>query len=391
MAFKNRIRLPFYLTEPQFPIERTGFRFANGVAKTISAVVRKTYIGKGDMMSERMLEKLAILLVHDDITIEGMRYLGGVALDSEFSIAYQDFMDFPLGIPTFTVQATPYFETNSNCQTCEEAVQLNLEDDEFYGDLGEGEEDSINVFGNDVICCNPVTASITSFSSAYLTSMTIDNDGNLTVVVKNPAPSGTNVKLGTYRVTCPNGSYDEADIYGTIDGSEPACEPISGLNVTDMDGDAGTAVVNFTPSPSSPGDGYDWYLVIGGDLAHPVQAGNSASSPINLTGLIPGQEYEIIVIAVCAQDVFYSEAVFTNFTMPGTEDNCLFFSVVNADYPDEPLARYTYMDCNGNLQNGLVRGVPDVVCMLSTDGVTPVYFTSNGPGLAQAIASGPCT
>ena len=380
------------MRQPQFPHDLEQFRLADGTTKTISAVVRKTYQAITDQMHESVLQKMAIALVHDTVNIEGTKYAGGVALDGEFQITWQDFLDYPLGVANFTVQVSPFFETNNNCQTCEEATQLNLVNDEFYGDLDEGETATINVFTNDLICCSPITAEIVSFDSTYLESMTIDEEtGDVTVTVNDPAPAGTVVKIGTYRVTCPNGGYDEADIYATIDGTIPTCEEVTALVIEDMDGDNGEATANWTPSVSSPADGYDWYLYQCENPTGAVQSGNVAGPPLALTGLIPGQCYILGIIGVCERNVLHSGVVFVEFTMPGSETNCERFNVINSNYPDEPLARYTYMDCLGNLQNGLARDYDTGVCMLVDSTNTPLYFVSNGPGLALYYSTGPCT
>ena len=58
MTFKNRIRLPFYLSRPQFPDEKNIFRLANGVAKVQSIVIRKVYEGETDYLTEDQHQRL---------------------------------------------------------------------------------------------------------------------------------------------------------------------------------------------------------------------------------------------------------------------------------------------------------------------------------------------
>src|SRR5688572_6045204 len=161
MPFANRIRLPLFASTAQFPTEATRFRKANGATQTLSVVVRKTYNITTDYMGELMHQKLVIALNHDIVTIEGDRYIGGIAVDGEYAIEWPEFLDFPLGQAKVLVQATPFDATNSNCQTCDVLTQLNLVDDDI-GPIDEDNTFALNVFLNDEICCFPVTAEVVS-------------------------------------------------------------------------------------------------------------------------------------------------------------------------------------------------------------------------------------
>lgn len=386
--FKNRVRLPFYLKQPQWPTERSTFRKSDGTTKVLSVVVRNTYQGVTDQMSKEFHEKLVIALTHDDVTIEGDRLDSGVVLNSDYQVEWNDFLDNPLGAASFQVEVTPYNVTNDNCQTCDEAAQLDLSDDSFPYALDEGEEVCLDAFANDSICCSPIVAEIVYYNPAFVESATINlyDSGQLCLVIKNPAPSGVDIKLATYRVTCPNGGYDEADVYGSIEGTVPVCQPPSALAY-----DGETGLVTFTPSPSSPADGYDFYVWSCDNLGEPVYTGNVANSPIDLGPalLAPGGCYIIGVISVCNQDVNYSEQVDLEFTVPGSETLCGMFGLENGDpFGENPVLNVSYMDCNGVIQNIAVRSLRSV-CMLTDSDGNYIYLEADNPGLTVMV-QGPC-
>src|SRR4030095_5615566 len=115
-----------------------------------------------------------------------------------------------------------------------------------------------------------------------------------------------------YRVTCPNGSYDEADIYGSIAGSLPACEQPADF-LAAVFPDDGEADIEFTTPAVDPGDGYEWQLYLASDLGTVIQSGTSADKTISLTGLSEGTAYAFFIRSVCSPAVFslYSEFDFS--------------------------------------------------------------------------------
>lgn len=368
----NRIRLPLYIKQPQFPTEANRFRLADGSTKTLSVVVRKTYELETDYLPEKMHQRLVIALNHDTVSIEGTRYVGGVAVDGDYNIEYPDFLDYPLGKASARLQVTPFDVTNDNCQTCEEAGQLDLSDDTFEDPLSEGSSNDTDVFTNDAICCSPITAAIVSFNTNYVASASIDEStGVATVVIKDPSPSGTNVRLATYRVTCPDGSYDEANIYGTVEGSEPSCEPVSDVEASDIGID--TATVGWTASPSAP-DEYGWQLFQCDDLGTIVQQGTSASNSVDLTGLTPNTCYRMVVWAICGEDNT-SDTAYGEFTTDVDLPGCGRFLLTNNLYPDEPTGIASYMDCGGSIRNIVVK-TTRIVCMMMDINLNPTYFVS---------------
>lgn len=365
----NRIRLPLYIKQPQFPTEANRFRLADGSTKTLSVVIRKTYELETDYLPEKMHQRLVIALNHDSVTIEGDRYAGGVAMDGEYEIEYPGFLDYPLGKASARLQVTPFNVTNDNCKTCEEAGQLDLADDTFEDPISEGDTGNINVFENDAICCSPITASIVTFNTTFVDSATIDEEtGVVTVTIKDPAPSGTNVLLATYRVICPDGSYDEANIYGTIEGSTPSCEPASNVVATSIGID--TATVEWGPSPSTP-DGYGWQLFKCDDLGTIINQGTTPVNAVNLSGLTAATCYRLVVWPIC--DDVTGETTYGEFITDMDLPNCGKFLLNNVSHPDPPASIVSYMDCGGQIQQIVVKTTREV-CMMTDSLNIPTYF-----------------
>lgn len=381
MPFLNRIRIPLYLKTPQFPTEANRFRLSNGENKTLSVTIRKNYSLVTDYMSQTMHQRLVVALNHDNVSIEGDRYVGGVTVDGEYEITWPDFLDYPLGQAAVKIQVTPFDMTNDNCQTCEQASQLALVDDDA-GEIAEGAEGTVNVFSNDSICCFPIVAEIVSFNTTYLDDAVINTTGNVTLTVKNPVASVGSIIMATYRVTCPDGSYDEADVYASIAGSEPACEQPSGFeDVLFTDPFDGTADIEWTAPAVDPSGGYEWQLFEMQTPGTPVQTGTSADKTVTLTGLQPGTDYGFYVRSVCAEGEFspYTEFLFlTPTTGTGLCDN---FTVTCDDgSPIASIYNYSYMDCDGNIQNySIINLQTHAHCMMSDGFSQPLYFAGDPP------------
>src|SRR5687767_11228562 len=96
MPFRNRIRLPFYLTRPQFPRESNVFRRADGSTKVQSVIIRKVFEGETDKLPKEIHERFIVALSHDDVTIEGKYLATGVSMDGDYEIDWLKFLDFPL-------------------------------------------------------------------------------------------------------------------------------------------------------------------------------------------------------------------------------------------------------------------------------------------------------
>ena len=255
--FLNRVRLPLYFSKPQFPIERNVFKRADGSRKVLSAVISNTYEGKTDLLPKEWHQRLVIALSHDVVNIESDRLMTEVVLDSEYEIDWNEFLDFPIAQAGFTIQVTPFNASNTNCQTCDEISQLDLVDDITADVFDEGttNEFPFSVLLNDNICCYPFEVEISSFNTNYFSAVSINAAGIVTFTLLPSVPTIASVLLATYRVTCPNGAYDEANIYVGIEGTSTECVAPQDLVVTLDPVDGTIATVDWNgvlPAPAGP-------------------------------------------------------------------------------------------------------------------------------------------
>lgn len=385
MPFSNRIRLSFELKKAQFPEERNVFRKANGVTKTVSSIIRKTYEGNTDFWPEIWHQRFKIALAHDNVTVEGDRYLGAIAQDGDYTINWPDFLDYPTAPAEFKVEITPFDATNSNCQTCEEATQLILVDDTMPSTLDEDTDYSINTATNDTICCYPAVFSLTSFNSTYLTSASINAaTGLLSFHTGTGLTEVNGLLIATYRVTCPNGGYDEANVYADIAGTVAGCL-------------APTSLAVVTESPSSieyswvepfNDAAYEYEIYLGtSPVGTPVQTGLiDITEGIALTGLDPNEDYYFQVRTVCASSNSNWIGIQSNTTPES--DVCGEYDVAYNNGSGEPHENSVvrYRDCNGDIQATIVYNNSNVIiCALQTAPGSPVYITGTAGGEGLTI------
>lgn len=378
MSFHNRARLPFYITRPQFPEERNTFRRADGSTKVQSVIIRKIFDGETDWLPAEIHERLKIALAHDDVIIEGYRYLTGVGVvaEADYQIEWPtNMLDFPLGKANFKVEITPYGVTNDNCQSCDEATQLDLEDDYItgtYESIDEGSTTEYNVFANDSICCKPITAEIVEVNSLFVESATIDaSSGVVEVVLLATTPSGTNVNLLTYRVTCPNGAYDDADVFANITGSEETCMAPGSL-------DAGTisstgATPNWFDLPSPLPVSYNYQLYLSSDLLTPIDSGNTDQISVNYTDLEPGTCYTFYVQSIC-EGGGLSDFSSIEFCTAEAETSCGRYEVCYDDGSGERggFTTLTYTNCAGTEVDTVIFNMTcKILCMLENNASEP--------------------
>lgn len=378
MPFTNRIRLPFMTNKAQFPTERNVFRRADGSTKVLSAVVRNTYQLLTDYLPEKWHKRLVIALNHDDVTIENDHYLGGITLDADYSIDWLEFQNYPVAQGTTTVEVTPFDATNSNCQTCEQALQISLKDDSFNTTLNEGTTHTLDVAQNDSICCYPALFEVVSFNTDFIQSASFT--GNILSVTLNPATAdGNSIKVVTYRVTCPDGSYDEADVYANINGTEAVCNP---------PGQPTILVNNFTggssgwPASVPPSSTYDWAVVLASNPSVILSSGNTDALTAAYTGLTAGTDYIFIVNSNCGGGQ-RSATVSQPFTTPAVpaSNSCGKFLI----YPSgiSTPTNLTYKDCAGSIQTiTIVPFFSTEICMLQKLPGVPDTFTAVGGGLS---------
>lgn len=382
MAFRNRVRLPFYITRPQFQEERNVFRLSNGTTKVQSVVIRKIYEVEVNYLPEEIHERLKIALAHDTVTIEGFKYLTGtgVVAEADYEIAWlQNMIDYPLAKASFKAEITPYNYSNDNCQTCEEASQLSLEDDTItgpYDSLDEGSTTEYNVFENDSICCKPITAEIVIINTLYVDSATIDaTSGIVEIILHATTPSGNNVNLLTYRVTCPNGSYDDADVYANISGSEEFCEAPGSLDAGSISATGATPNWFNLPSPSP--ESYNYQLFLASDLFNPIDSGNTNQTSVNYTDLEPGTCYKFFVQSVC-EGGGTSEFISIEFCTAEAETSCGLYIMSYNDGSGQRghFTTGSYINCTGTEVNVIVFNMSfQIFCALETSPGVPVYIS----------------
>lgn len=394
--FRNRVRLPIHAYTPQFPTEANRFRLANGVTKTQSVTIRKTYEVRTDLMSEGFHQKLVIALNHDDVTIEGDKYIGGITVDGEYAIEWPEFLDYPLGAAKVTIQVTPFDATNTNCATCDVLTQLTLVDDDA-AEFAEGEVKLVSTFDNDTICCYPPVATIVSFNTGYLDSATIDPvTGIATLTAKDPATTVGSIVMATYRVTCPDGSYDEADIYGSIAGSAAACEQPSGIDISySIDGPPFDVTMSISNPAVTPPSGFEWILYDSDNPGVPIDSGTEMDNIIEFTVSNANHEYLFSVRSACGEGVFspYTNQEFTTPDPSGTVTDCGSFQVVVDDGTLDNLTpySYSYMDCGGTIVNAIGRNLRTYqICMLMDAFNNPVYFESDDGPYFNVTYTEPC-
>ena len=386
MPYKNRVRLPMMFVKPQYPMERNTFRLADGTTKVLSIVIRNTFEGKTDQLPEAWHRKLVIALAHDTVTIENERLLSDVVLDGDYGIDWIDFLNNPVAPASFNVQVTPFDATNSNCQTCEEISQVVLVDDITTDIWSEG---TTNIFpdvltDNDSICCHPFTIELVSYNTLYFTSVTISAAGVLTATVIDPAPIISDVWIATYRVTCSDGNYDEADIYGNITGSDVSfcTPPVGPLVISDI---SSTSVdVSWDVAIPPPTCGWAWELYLTSDLGTIIQSGSVIIPDIILTGLTAGVDYTILVKSdCCAYD--YSTSLTESFSITAfASESCGSFTVTYIPNIDAAPQSISYMDCAGSIINkDLAFAQVVTICMLILPGATtPLYFVASSADIS---------
>lgn len=345
----------------------------------MSVVVRKTFELETDFMPDNWHQRLKIALAHDEIRIEGEKYLGSISQDGDYNIEWPEgVLHYPTAKAGVKVQVTPFDATNANCQTCEQASQLDLENDEatgIYGALQEDQDYSVSVADNDSICCYPAVFSLVSFNSDYLDSASIDpSTGVLSIHTGTDLVSANGVIIATYRVTCPDGSFDEADITANIEGSIEGCLAPTNFIVGLLDEEQ----IQAAWTEPAPGSTYYWEIYLGSTpTGIPLQADTTMDTNVNVSGLTPGTQYYFQVRTVCygSNSNFVGGTVSTESISP--DETCGQYNVNYNSLGGPPFASVTYMDCAGEEQTVNVFNFSDrVICALQTAAGLPVYIAT---------------
>lgn len=385
MPFKNRVRLPFHLNKPQYPETRTVYRRADGKTVVQSVIIRKEYQGSTDYWPEGIHEKFKIALAHDTTTVEADIYIGDISQDGDYTINWPE-GNYPAAPATFKAEVTPFSATNSNCQTCEDANQVNLGDDVYPFPLLEGStNNTFPSYGNDTVCCWPATFSIIYYNTDVVANATIDSSLVVHIDLKSPIKSYTHLKIATYRVTCPNGGYDEADVYADITGSlaDPCLAPTDlGAFIILNDG----ATMEWTAPASPPALGYHWQLFRADNPGSPFLEGDEPTTAHLFSPLLdPGTDYIFYVASKCAADVLsnYAEVDFTTTGSSGGGGgggNCGRYSVFygNPVFPYQN-SHVTYINCAGVMQSDvLINGIARQICALENSPGNPESIVVEG-------------
>ena len=373
MPFKNRIRLPFYLTRPQFQREANVFRRADGSTKVQSVIIKKTFDGETGNLPKEIHERLLIALSHDDVTIEGNYLLTGISLDGDYDIDWNKFLDFPLAKAAFKAQVTPFNYSNDNCQTCEDVSQVVCVDDNI-GTVNENDTITVHPLTNDSICCKPVTISLVTYNTDYLDSCIIS--GNDIIIHAKPIlADANNIVLVTYRAQCPNGSYDEANVIGNITGSGTAC--LTPTNITADSISYNSAHITWTEPAGAIS--YEWSLYLLSDLINPVQTGTATTTDdaVTINSLTAATQYRLYVRTVCGGGNFssYGYIDFTTDPAPNNEF-CGEYNLFNSGFALHKTV--TYIDCNGVTQNVIVSPLQNrTICALQTSPGIPMEIIAS--------------
>jgi hypothetical protein len=371
---------------------------SNGVTKTLSVIIRKTYEGITDYMSERLHERFKIALGHDYKQIEAPNYFGEIVQSADYQINWLEFKNFNIAQAKFQVEVTPFDASNSNCATCGDVTQVVTNDDVFPDSLEEDTDYSLDVKDNDGICCFPITWTITSFNSTYLDSCTIDTDGTIHVHTKAGIITANGILLAVYRATCPNGSYDEANVNGNITGATADClapTDITASNIHTTD----VRIDWVAPSPLP--DHYfvklyrrsDNVLISSFDI-------DSAFSFTNILLLQPGTDYQVFVRSQCVagndDDADASNFISVDFTTNAATQLCGNYTIAVADptiWGPElgGKASVSYMDCNGIIQNTFCKNNNAIqICAAQTGPGSPTYLSISHPLYATILYNGIC-
>lgn len=383
----NRIRLPLYLSKPQFPIEKKVYPKSDGSQVTLSAVVRKTYSLMTDYMPEKWHERLHTALLHDTVNIEGEKYAGGVKLEKMDEIEWQNLLDYPLAPVNGVVQVDPFFAVNSNCQTCDELTQVVAEDDNA-GDVDEGQTYEVDVTENDSIFCIPATFEIMSFDADYLENVSIDGNGLVTFTVKEDLVAINGLAAIKYRVTCGNGQYDEADVYVNVLGTLEGCLAPTNLQYNFSTPFPTVATVFWDAPSPAPANGYIWELYTADNLVTPIDSGTTPNADVAITLPDQGVQYVVMIQSDC--DGTTSNKVQLAITSPvNNSNNCadygLYYNDGTADTTNTTYV--TYIDCNSEYQTLLMYNLTSAtICALQHATADPVYIV----GATNVIYGGPC-
>lgn len=116
----NRVRLPFYLTQPKQVEDKSVYRKSNGKIKQTRSLLTKEYLVPTDHLPGWVHDRISVALAHDEVGVESGTYSGGISKNGEYAIEWTD--NICVAPALFKALATPYAIRNNNCQECEVIV-----------------------------------------------------------------------------------------------------------------------------------------------------------------------------------------------------------------------------------------------------------------------------
>jgi hypothetical protein len=333
----NRVRLPFYLSKPQYPAEEDIYLKGNGRRVVLKSIVSKVMDGKTEYMPYKLHERLTIALRHDEVNVESEMFTGSIRISGAYDINWIDFLDYPVAQAVFKAFEEEFVARSNKCDICDPSANITLEDDAFDDTLDEGTEYEINVAENDNICCDSPVFSIESFDTDIIDTIDIDQMGVVTLTLKTPIDSYPDHLLFTYKVTCGDGTEETADVYGTVEGSNtPLCEAPTDLVLSLIEPSSNPAEIHaewVEPGGGAPTDGYEWQL-LDETGAIVISFGTTTDLFVNVNSLDCDKTYKFKVRSICDLATADVSAFITgDIDVPGCEG----VAIDNARYSDNLL------------------------------------------------------
>lgn len=114
----NRVRVPIYVSKPQFSDNESVYVRSDGSIKILKSVTKKEYECNVDYLNADMHERLKVALSHDNVLLTSETYTGGIRKDGNYEINWQD-LNYDLAPAGFKAFTTPYLVRNDNCEVCD--------------------------------------------------------------------------------------------------------------------------------------------------------------------------------------------------------------------------------------------------------------------------------
>lgn len=321
MPFKNKIRLPFYLSRPQYPVEETIYRKTDGSRRVQKSIISKELEARTEWMPELIHERFTIALRHDFVHVYNDQFTGPVRINGAYEIGWIDDRDFPIAPAKFKVFDEWFNANNSTCATCDDLDQMQLIDDHFVAPLEQGGTYVIDVAANDSICCAAPVFSIVSFDPAIIANAGISQLGILTITLQPAIASAVLSEVLRYRVVCGESTMD-AGVSAAITGTGPAvCALPTDLTVSFDDDDPMPVAATFTwgnPGGAVHGWFYQLFAVANG-IELLVSEGVTLLPTITINALGANKDFRMKVFSRCTTSGPWggdSSPAILNFTTP---------------------------------------------------------------------------